>query len=358
MKKNVLGNRPLGKIILTIILVVIIISVVTVIINVFKNRGVGFEEDYSVAVIDTQSSINSSELIYYDKDFNKVFSQKIDAGGIYSDSIVEFEDKIYAAPGGEWFDENCEYILEIDKETGRHHKYNTNRKAPVSIGVSDNNIVVVYYSGKDSILLKIDRKTEKITEKKFENILFDRVNVVQDKIYCFNSKDNLNSAGCTILDMENMNRVKNIEFADDEISYTFIKNDIIYMASAYADSYDRSYLHMYNIDSESMETLDLGEGSVNQITDYGNYLVITDVMKYKTDKNEVIICNLDDNSIFKCTVDSVPEYCVVHGDSVYLMDSSKNTIDIYKLNVSDSKLELLDSHVIKHKNSLGGFFVK
>lgn len=115
---------------------------------------------------------------------------------------------------------------------------------------------------------------------------------------------------------------------------------------------------MYNIDSESMETLDLGEGSVNQITDYGNYLVITDVMKYKTDKNEVIICNLDDNSIFKCTVDSVPEYCVVHGDSVYLMDSSKNTIDIYKLNVSDSKLELLDSHVIKHKNSLGGFFVK
>ena len=59
MKKNVLGNRPLGKIILTIILVVIIISVVTVIINVFKNRGVGFKEDYSVAVIDTQSSINS-----------------------------------------------------------------------------------------------------------------------------------------------------------------------------------------------------------------------------------------------------------------------------------------------------------
>lgn len=48
--------------------------------------------------------------------------------------------------------------------------------------------------------------------------------MVQDKIYCFNSKDNLNSAGCTILDMENMNRVKNIEFADDEISYTFIKN--------------------------------------------------------------------------------------------------------------------------------------
>lgn len=40
MKKNVLGNRPLGKIILTIILVVIIISVVTVIINVIqKQRG-------------------------------------------------------------------------------------------------------------------------------------------------------------------------------------------------------------------------------------------------------------------------------------------------------------------------------
>ena len=121
MKIN-LKYKLLVGIFIFIMLVIICIQII------IKNDKKSASLNYLFAAFDTTVQKNDSDLIFYDKDFNEIYKKNIPIGGI-SDSFIpplEFDEKIYVAPNGNWFETDCDEVLEFNKKTGNYISYKTN----------------------------------------------------------------------------------------------------------------------------------------------------------------------------------------------------------------------------------------
>lgn len=367
MKIN-LKYKLLVGIFIFIMLVIICIQII------IKNDKKSASLNYLFAAFDTTVQKNDSDLIFYDKDFNEIYKKNIPIGGI-SDSFIpplEFDEKIYVAPNGNWFETDCDEVLEFNKKTGNYISYKTNQFAVRSLAVSEKYIFTVNEWNGVTVLARINKDSKEIKEIKFEGKSCSQIDVYDNNLYFFisyeeNDEENECNTSLYILDIDTMEITKNIDISEygRTPEATCMKDGVLYMPIQYtkADEYC-GLLLMYNTQNGEMQKIDLNHKSPSNILVYKDSILIihTDLVGVSREEHSVTFYNPYDNTLKNYTLKNCINYAIVKDDTLYTLDSSENSVYIYKINktkepifINKIKLKTKDGDTSENYYS-GGFF--
>ena len=367
---HAITKKEVGKVFLAAVLVCLCIFTIVKVRSYARNRGVGFPDTYLLAAFDTTADVNSGTLIYYDEDFKEVFRQDIPMGDSCDSSNppIVYGDKVYVAPGGQWFRADVEEVLEIDRLTGKQKKYKTGQKRVEGMAVTEDYIFTVSNS-KNAVLARISKQDGSIQELEYKNAFSDQVNVYGQYVYCFiESRDE--QTRCSILDIDTMEEVKSFDITDygKAPEYTYRKDGILYLPiSSVNDGGDCGFLLMYDTETGELNSIDLDHELPLQILEYEGKLVVTHTALFNPNRGEhsVSIYDPETGQLENYTAESTLDQAAIKDDLLYALDTQEQTIFIYDMRSSGGALELKGSYKLKSKEGsslntyfTGGFFMR
>ena len=369
--KRTITKKEVKKIFLAAVLVWLCLFIVVKVRSCARNMGIGFPDTYLLAAFDTTDTpVNKSTLIYYDKHFKEVFRQDISEGNICSSSNppIIYKDKVYVAPEGGGFWANADEVLEIDRITGKQKKYKTGQTRVWGMAVTEDYIFTVSNS-KSAVLARTSKKDSSVQELEYKNASSGQLDVYDQYLYCFienEDEQGLLHTRCCILNIDTMEEVKSIDITDygKTPEYTYMKDGILYMPiNRTSEGEDCGLLLMYDTETEELNSVDLGHEMPCQILEYAGKLVVT-----HSDKGEhsVSIYDPKTGNLENYTVESELNQAFIKDGLLYALDMQEQTIFVYDMDSSGEELELKGSYKLKSKDSIfslyryytGGFFMR
>lgn len=370
-----LGNytitkKEIGKVLLAAVLVSLCIFAVVKVRSYARNRGVGFPDTYLLAAFDTTADVNSGTLIYYDENFKEVFRQDIPMGDSCDSSNppIVYGDKVYVAPGGQWFRADVEEVLEIDRLTGKQKKYKTGQNRIEGMAVTEDYIFTVSNS-KNAVLARISKQDGSIQELEYKNAFSNQVDAYGQYVYCFiESRDE--QTRCSIRDIDTLEEVKSFDITDygNAPEYTYMKDGLLYIPiSSASEGENCGLLLMYDTKTGELDSMDLGHELPFQILEYEGKLVVTHTALFDSNRGEhsVSIYDPETGQLENYTTESTLDQTAIKDGLLYALDRQEQTIFIYDMKSSGGALELKGSYKLKSKDDFsrnryytGGFFIR
>ena len=376
--KRTITKKEAKKIILAAVLVWLCLFTVIKVRSCARNMGIGFPDTYLLAAFDTtDTGGNNSTLIYYDKNFKEVFRQDISEGNICDSANppIIYKDKVYVAPwgGGFWANGAVDEVLEISRITGKQKKYKTGQKRVWGMAVTEDYIFTVSNS-KSAVFARTSKKDGSVQELEYKNASSRQLDVYDQYLYCFiesEDEQGLLHTRCCILNIDTMEEVKSFAITDygKAPEYTYMKDGILYMPiDTTSEDEDCGLLLMYDIETEELDSVDLGHEMPCQILEYAGKLVVTHTDLHYSDKGEhsVSIYDPEKGNLENYTVESALDQAFIKDGLLYALDTQEQTIFIYDMDSSGEELELKGSYKLKSKDGIfslyryytGGFFMR
>ena len=376
--KRTITKKEAKKIILAAVLVWLCLFTVIKVRSCARNMGIGFPDTYLLAAFDTtDTGGNYSTLIYYDKNFKEVFRQDISEGNICDSANppIIYKDKVYVAPwgGGFWANGAVDEVLEISRITGKQKKYKTGQKRVWGMAVTEVYIFTVSHS-KSAVFARTSKKDGSVQELEYKNASSRQLDVYDQYLYCFiesEDEQGLLHTRCCILNIDTMEEVKSFDITDygKAPEYTYMKDGILYMPiNSTSEDEDCGLLLMYDIETEELDSVDLGHEMPCQILEYAEKLVVTHTDLHYSDKGEhsVSIYDPEKGNLENYTVESALDQAFIKDGLLYALDTQEQSIFIYDMDGSGEELELKGNYKLKSKDSIfslyryytGGFFMR
>jgi hypothetical protein len=225
--------------------------------------GVGYNPNYTVAVIQTSQQTAPTFIDYYDKDLNLVASLEYPYALIQSPwgKPETYDDTVYMTPQGTAFGLDSSVVAALDLKTGKVK--NLNAEGGVSnVSANERYVFAAAFGG----MGRIDKKTGEVLSIEQSGYLFPFA--YGDKVYVFNAMrpDDYAHAWLYIMN-EDLELLEEIDFGAD--SYVtqptgFIGNKL-YFASTFGDDEmpweDMEWnLSYYSIEDNKVHTLTTVKG--------------------------------------------------------------------------------------------------
>lgn len=374
--KYIVTKKEILKVLGLAVLVCLCILMVAKLNSYRRVKGIGFPDSYLLAAFDTtDTGGNDGSVIYYDENFKEVFRQDIPMGNICNSfrPPIVYKDKVYVAPYGDGYWGGVEEVLEIDRETGKQKKYKTNLVYAQAFAVTEDYIFTVNNLDGVTHLVRTEKENGEILELEYPGEFSFQIDVYGQYLYCFiDSEDEEGAyhAGCRIIDIDSMKEAGGFDITEygKEPQYTYMKDKILYMPIHYTSTdEDCGILLKYNIETETLEAVDLGHELPCQILEYEGKLVITHANLVYANPGECSVSFYDPKTgqLENYAVESTLNQAVIKDDLLYALDTQEQKIFIYDMNSKGDALELKGSYKLKSKEGTvpyryytGGFFMR
>ena len=150
--------------------------------------------------------------------------------------------------------------------------------------------------------------------------------------------------------------------------YTYMKDGILYMPiNRTSEGEDCGLLLMYDIETEELDSMELGHEMPCQILEYAGKLVVihTDIY-HGQGEHSVSIFNPKTGYLENYTVESELDQAFIKDGLLYALNTQEQSIFIYDMDGSGEELELKGNYKLKSKDSIfslyryytGGFFMR
>lgn len=363
--------KKLKLVLISIIMLLLALLLIFLLINMKKSKeNESFNKNFNIAVIETTEQINESYLTFYNKDFKKNASQKIQLGSMGSSFDLPriYDKNMYVIPKGIGNEKDLTVIMEYNMETGKYKTYDIKQHNMNSFSVNDKSIYTVNTLNYNSIISCYDKSSENIKKITIEKVYIDRIDLYDNTIYAFGIlKDNYGvKSYLYLIDTKNFKITDKIDISKSGMSQfcsTKIGDYIYFTNQTEIDGINEqasNTLTKFNIKDKTISNIKLKEKFPFQILSYKGKLLISHYDLVQAQGNKITIYDPKTNEQQIVTLENNLAQTLIKDDKLYSMD--RDYIYVYNINNAEFKLiNKVDIRTQKNCNIffyLSGFFVK
>lgn len=317
------------------------IKIILLIFAIFMlNSGCNSKDDYSVAIIDTSSINNKSQITFYNKDLEIVKTCNYNYAQLSSHFYQPqyLDSKIYLVPKGIGNKHNERKVISIDKKTMKADEIVINKDNIQNLSVEDKYLYTSSNLNMTSYLTQYDRKNKTYKDISFENQYLSLIISTKGNVYCFLTTLNEEKLYSSInIYNHKLKLLKVIDITDIgncQRKY-IINDDYLYIPVSY-DKYDNniSKLMILDLNSKLINTFDTFENTeyIGDIVKYNDYLLISHTNEVTFDGTGLTLFNMNNNKTKKINADIIIKKMEIKENCLYILDNLNN---LYSFDLKD-----------------------
>jgi hypothetical protein len=329
-----------------------------------------FTKDFNLAVIETTGQENKSCLTFYNNDFEKIGTQKIELGSMGSpyDLPKVYDKYMSVVPQGMANSKELTIVMEYNMETGKYEKYDMNQHAMNSAVANDKSIYSVNTINYNTIISWYDKSSGNLKTISREAIYISNIYLYDDTLYAFGliKEASGTKSYLYLIDTKSFTITDTIDISTSGVNqYSATKiGDYLYFANqdAISDNNDQgSYnLSKFNIKDKTISNIKLNEQYPFQIINYKDKLLISHYTLSQLQGNIITIYDPKTNEQLNVTLENNLEQILIKDDMLYSMDGE--FLYVYSINNTEFNLiKKVDIHTKKDSSTfyyIAGMFTK
>ena len=317
-------------------------------------------DDYTVGIIRTNGSKNSSDILYFDEKLSQTGATHYDyatMGDLFY-TPVTYDGSLYVVPQGQANAKDAKTILCQDLNTFEQTTFFLDQIAIYGLSVNSSAIFAANNINQQSFISRIDRTNETVKTATYNGLYVSIVYSYQDKLYAFSSESISSGLKGTLhcldpITLKELQRIDISEFGSDVYSVLGV-DDILYFVPLVTpqDTFNH-IVCAYNISSEEITTIEFPH-HVFHILNVDNKLYVTHGNLVTGEGTALSIFDIETGKTDTYDLGMWPGQIVINDDALYLMGSS--SVAKYDLQTMEKEAETeipLDSG-----NYLSGIFTK
>lgn len=326
-----------------------------------------FDQDFSLAVIETTEQSNQSILTFYDHDLVKVGTQKINLGGMGSsfDLPRVYRQKMYVIPKGLGNQKDLTVVLEYDLATGSYQTYDMKQPGMNSFAVNERAIYTANTLNNASIINRYDKSSGSLKTISKEGIYSGRIDLYDDTLYVFAmSKDNagvksylyrIDTPSFTITDILDISSSGTGQ--NDSLQ---IGDDLYFTNQNELSGQGSDHLSKFNRKDKTLVNIQLTEKYPFQILPYKDQLIISHYDLVQLQGNKITIYDPKTGAQQVVALENSLAQIFIQGDQLYARDGEY----LYVYGIVGTAFKLIkkvDIYTQRENRTffyLSGFFMK
>lgn len=238
-------------------------------------------DNYSVGIIRTNGSRNSSDILYFDANLSQTGSIHYDyatMGELFYPPVI-YDGSLYIVPQGQANKKDEKTILRQDLDTFEQNEYYLDQIAIYGLSVDASAIFAANNINQQSFINRIDRADGTVKTVTYDNSYISIVYSYQDKLYAFSSQSTPSGKNETLhcldpITLEEVERIDISEFGSDVYSVTGVGNILYFAPSVNSQDTFNQVVYAYNISTEEISAIKFPE-DVFHIVNMDDKLYVT-----------------------------------------------------------------------------------
>ena len=188
--------------------------VICALLFLFLYSNFGFNPNYVVGVVDSNSDKFDSAISYYDENLNLLYTRKLFLANLtsYGDLFVDFRKKKYMlSRGTHWIP--CRDAIELDSSTGKIRKYDIGIRHNLAMTVNDKYIFTTY-SAFDAHIQRCNKETGALKEVIIPGICDGMYAENNNILYALAGDSHRVISNLYIIDAEKLEILKTVDIRD------------------------------------------------------------------------------------------------------------------------------------------------
>lgn len=289
-------------------------------------------DNYSIAIIDTSSINNISQITFYNRDLEVIKTCNYNYAELSSHFYQPqyLDSKVYLVPKGLGNKHNERKIISIDRKSKKVDEVSIDKNNIQCLSVGNRYLYTSSNLNMISYLTQYDIKNKTYNDISFENQYLSLIVSTKENIYCFFTTLNREVlySNLNIYD-HNLNLIKEMDITDIgncQRKY-IIKNDYLYIPVS-CDKNDNSIskLMILDLNTKSINSVYNFENNayIGDIVKYNNYLLISHTNEVTFDGTGLSLFNTNNNETKDIISDIAIKKMEINDNSLYVLDNLNN----------------------------------
>ena len=219
-------------------------------------------DNYSVGIIRTNGSRNSSDILYFDANLSQRGSIHYDyatMGELFYPPVI-YDGSLYIVPQGQANKKDEKTILRQDLDTFEQNEYYLDQIAIYGLSVDASAIFAANNINQQSFINRIDRGDATVKTVTYANSYISIVYSYQDKLYAFSSQSTPSGKNETLhcldpITLEELKRIDISEFGCDVYSVTGVGDTLYFAPMVTSQDTFNQIVCAYDISTEEISTI-------------------------------------------------------------------------------------------------------
>lgn len=315
-------------------------------------------DNYSVGIIRTNGSRNSSDILYFDANLSQTGSIHYDyatMGELFYPPVI-YDGSLYIVPQGQANKKDEKTILRQDLDTFEQNEYYLDQIAIYGLSVDASAIFAANNVNQQSFINRIDRADGTVKTVTYDNSYISIVYSYQDKLYAFSSQSTPSGKNETLhcldpITLEELKRIDISEFGCDVYSVTGVGDTLYFAPMVTSQDTFNQIVCAYDISTEEISTI--------KFSDDVFHLLNMDDKLYVTHGN-LVTGEGTTLSVYEISTGKIDTYdlgvwigqIAINDDYLYLMGTGR----IAKYDLHTMKKEMETEIPLENGDYLSGIF--
>ena len=315
-------------------------------------------DNYSVGIIRTNGSRNSSDILYFDANLSQTGSIHYDyatMGELFYPPVI-YDGSLYIVPQGQANKKDEKTILRQDLDTFEQNEYYLDQIAIYGLSVDASAIFAANNINQQSFINRIDRADGTVKAVTYDNSYISIVYSYQDKLYAFSSQSTPSGKNETLhcldpITLEELKRIDISEFGCDVYSVTGVGDTLYFAPMVTSQDTFNQIVCAYDISTEEISTI--------KFSDDVFHLLNMDDKLYVTHGN-LVTGEGTTLSVYEISTGKIDTYdlgvwigqIAINDDYLYLMGTGR----IAKYDLHTMKKEMETEIPLENGDYLSGIF--
>ena len=304
----------------------------------FAHSNFGFNPNYSIGVIKTNTKRFDSAISYYDENLNLLFTRKLFLCDLtnWGNCFLDLGNKKYMLSNGTYWI-GCPDAIELDSQTGKIKKYYADANCSLAMTANDRYIFTTY-SAFDAIINRCDKRTGELKKMTVpgscQGMCADENNI----LYAFGGDSHRLISNLYIIDAEKMEVLKTFDIRDKgyyQEQCMKIGDDLYflnYIRFRWKGDFNGEACHTltkFNTKTYEFHDIEIGKKPL-QLVKSENYLYIT--YSYRdSEPVKLTVYNTKDGSLKTSELSNDNAYIAVDGKNKRLYSTAGMYLNQYEL---------------------------